>query len=104
LSSNSQLQSSKSSTKTSRRIKTNASITKIGLIKGKGRKPALNPNIFKAIRLKRIPKKTVFLDGVLLLIKELKVVYINRELNHKILIVLFKAITIKEAIKTDLES
>ena len=41
---------------------------------------------------------------MLLLIEELKVVYINRESNYKILIVLFKAITIKEAIKTDLKS
>jgi len=76
----------------------------IGLIEGKGRKLVLNPNIFKAIRLGRIPRKTVFLDGVLLLIEELKVVYINRESNHRILIALFKAITIEEAIKTDLES
>ena len=98
------MQLSKSSTKTSRRVKTNASITKIGLVEGKGRKLALNPNIFKATRLRRIPRKTVFLDGVLLLIEELKVVYINRESNYKILIVLFKAITIKEAIKTDLKS
>jgi len=41
---------------------------------------------------------------MLLLIEELKVVYINRELNYKILIILFKAIIIKEAIKLDLKS
>jgi hypothetical protein len=64
----------------------------------------LNPIIFKATRSGRIPKKTVFPDGVLLLIKESKVVHINKESNHGIPIALFKAITIKEAIKSDLES
>jgi hypothetical protein len=46
----------------------------------------------------------IFPNSVLLLIKKSKVVYINKESNHRILIILFKAIIIKEAIKTDLES
>jgi hypothetical protein len=41
---------------------------------------------------------------MLLLIKELKIVYINKELNYRILIVLFKAIIIKEVIKSNLKS
>ena len=41
---------------------------------------------------------------MLLLIKESKVVYINKELNYRILIALFKVITIKEVIKSDLKS
>jgi len=64
----------------------------------------LNPIIFKATRSGRIPKKTVFPDGVSLLIEESKVIHIDRESNHRILTALFEAITIKEAIKSDLES
>ena len=64
----------------------------------------MNLIIFKATRLRRIPKKIVFSDSVLLLIEKLKVVYINKESNHRILIVPFKVITIKEAIKLDLKS
>jgi len=64
----------------------------------------LNLIIFKATRSGRILKKIVFLDSMLLLIKESKVVYINKELNYRILIALFKVITIKEVIKSDLKS
>jgi len=41
---------------------------------------------------------------MLLLIKESKVVHINKESNHRILITLFKAILIKEVIKSNLKS
>jgi hypothetical protein len=46
----------------------------------------------------------VFPNSVLLLIEESKVVHIERESTLGIPIVLFEAITIKEAMKLDLES
>jgi hypothetical protein len=95
---------SKSSAETGKRVKTDASITKIGLIDRKGQKLTLNPKIFKATRSRRIPRKTVFPDSVLLLIEESKVVHIKRESTLGILTALFEAITIKEAMKSDLES
>jgi len=79
-------------------------MTKTSPAEGKGQKPTLNPKIFKATRSGRILRKTVFLDGVSLLIEESKVVHIDRESNHRIPTVLFEAITIKEAMKSDLES
>ena len=100
----SQLRSSESSAETGRRVETDASMTEIGPAEGKGRKPALNPNIFKATRSGRIPRKTVFPDGVSLLIEESKVVHMDGESNHGIPTAPFEAITIEEAMKTDSES
>ena len=71
---------------------------------GRGRKPTLNPKIFKATRSGRIPKKTIFPDGVSLLVEELKVVHIDKESTLGIPTALFKAITIEEAMKTDSQS
>ena len=79
-------------------------MTETGPAEGKGQKPTLNPMIFKATRSGRIPKKTVFPDGVSLLIEESKVVHMDRESNHGISIAPFEAITIEEAMKSDLES
>jgi hypothetical protein len=95
---------SKSSAETGKRVETNANITKIGPTDRKGQKLTLNPKIFKATRSRRILRKTVFPDSVLLLIKESKVVHIERESTLRILTAPFKAITIKEAMKSDPKS
>jgi len=79
-------------------------MTETGPAEGKGQKPTLNPMIFKATRSGRIPKKTVFPDGVSLLIEESKVVHMDGESNHGIPTAPFEAITIEEAMKSDPES
>jgi len=95
---------SKSSAKTGKGVKTDVSITKRGPTEGRRQKPTLNPKIFKATRSGRIPKKTIFLNSVSLLVEESKVVHIDEELTLSIPTAPFKAITIKEAMKTDLQS